>query len=155
MKFRSPPFLFESRFAVCEPSIGIIIGKKGDGDEDAQSSARSSLLATVAFARGERERRRERERERGKKSKVKEKRRRKGRRRRETEITGLISRSGCLAMDVDTRYLLERAATAGYQSPGWRDRDLPSGASFLKKVVRDGTGQKTSNTAYKLNASLL
>lgn len=39
-------------------------------------------------------------------------------RKRETEITGLISRSGCLAMDVDTRHLLERAATAGYQSLG-------------------------------------
>jgi len=34
------------------------------------------------------------------------------------EIAGLISRSGCLAMDVDTRHLLERAATAGYQSSG-------------------------------------
>lgn len=61
--------------------------------------------------------------ERKKESGAKEKWRRKGReereRERETEITGLISRSGCLAMDVDTRHLLERAATAGYQSPGW------------------------------------
>lgn len=43
----------------------------------------------------------------------------KGRKRRgEREIAGLISRLGCLAMDVDTRHLLERAATAGYQSSG-------------------------------------
>lgn len=51
-------------------------------------------------------------------TKLEEKKRRKEGREGKREIAGLISRLGCLAMDVDTRHLLERAATAGYQSSG-------------------------------------
>lgn len=94
----------------------------------------------------ERERDREREKESWREREMAEKRWR----RRETEITGLISRSGCLAMDVDTRHLLERAATAGYQSPGW-SRSWPSiQGEFSQKSGWNGTDQKTSNTVHKL-----
>lgn len=54
------------------------------------------------------------------------------------EIAGLISRSGCLAMDVDTRHLLERAATAGYQSSG-SSRSWPS-------IQREGFREKVTKT---------